>query len=443
MTSSVLSFGAVGDGTTDDTAACQGAIDAAVTGEVVLFPSGKTYLVDELDFDGKAITVEAYGAEITCNGTAAFVKTDHGNLLTILGGQFTGSGQGVRYDAAATTPVHQLDLAVRDAEFRNTGYGIFLDGVREALFTACRFVETEGVYRIRSTNHDFVDCVWESCAYAINDDGDGSGYSAGLKLFGGTIIGCETGIFSKLTDFVGLYGVMCDYNDAPVRFEGVDGAEIIGGYYNGRAAAPAIFVGKNGETISQGIVISPNVVRQSHASAETVCIELDTVWMCRVSGLKVDLFRKYGLLYKNCSELTVRDVTFIGVDGVADACIAEDGATYAASNRILNNNFLYPVGAAALSVDGATNIAGNSGFVTSNFGHAVITTGNMQVGIAHGCHYLPNRQDVRLTATSAESALEGLYINDINATTLYVDLAASASADAHFTWSIEKRGKLI
>jgi hypothetical protein len=91
----------------------------------------------------------------------------------------------------------------------------------------------------------------------------------------------------------------------------------------------------------------------------------------------------------------------------------------------------------------APPIAGNSGFVTANYGHSMIPIGNMQVAIAHGCNYLPNRQDVTLTATSAESAVEGLYINDISATTLWVDLGALASADAHFTWSIEKRGKLL
>ena len=46
---SVKDFGAVGDGVTDDTAACKAAIEyAAITGKDVLFPSGYTYLISEL-----------------------------------------------------------------------------------------------------------------------------------------------------------------------------------------------------------------------------------------------------------------------------------------------------------------------------------------------------------------------------------------------------------
>ena len=43
-TLSVLDFGAVGDGVTDDTAAIQAAINAAAFGQIVLFPANKQYL---------------------------------------------------------------------------------------------------------------------------------------------------------------------------------------------------------------------------------------------------------------------------------------------------------------------------------------------------------------------------------------------------------------
>lgn len=56
----VLSFGATGNGTTDDTVACQAAFTAAVAGDAVFFPAG-TYLVDVLSFSASGILIYGVG----------------------------------------------------------------------------------------------------------------------------------------------------------------------------------------------------------------------------------------------------------------------------------------------------------------------------------------------------------------------------------------------
>lgn len=66
----VKDFGAVGDGVSDDTVACQAAINAAVSGQTVLFPAGTYTLTATLTNGGKSIHVSAYGATIVQQGNA-------------------------------------------------------------------------------------------------------------------------------------------------------------------------------------------------------------------------------------------------------------------------------------------------------------------------------------------------------------------------------------
>jgi len=70
----VKAYGAVGNGTTDDTAAILAARTAAVAAHGILFfPSGSYPISSQLAIQGYGVTVQGYGATITCNVAASCI----------------------------------------------------------------------------------------------------------------------------------------------------------------------------------------------------------------------------------------------------------------------------------------------------------------------------------------------------------------------------------
>jgi hypothetical protein len=76
---SVSSFGATGDGVTDDTAAVIAAIAAAPAGSTVVFEIKKTYLISDDITIGTALTLDLNGSTILCDGT---VNADDAVIIT-------------------------------------------------------------------------------------------------------------------------------------------------------------------------------------------------------------------------------------------------------------------------------------------------------------------------------------------------------------------------
>ena len=100
---SVDTYGAKGDGTTDDSAAIQAAIDAAcVSGGVVCFTGGKTYLVEatlNIPITADHVTLTGYGAFIQGAVNDSIIRisdltseNDHATNINILGLTINGSG---------------------------------------------------------------------------------------------------------------------------------------------------------------------------------------------------------------------------------------------------------------------------------------------------------------------------------------------------------------
>lgn len=93
-------FGAIGDGSTDDTAAIQAALDAAVDGGTVLFPAGKTYLTGNLTLRftaGAVQNISAHGARIVHTGSGSLCSipglgwSQQMRGATFLGGEWVGN----------------------------------------------------------------------------------------------------------------------------------------------------------------------------------------------------------------------------------------------------------------------------------------------------------------------------------------------------------------
>lgn len=89
----VCDYGAVGDGTTNDTVAIQAAISALTSNQRLVFP-GKNYLMGQVIFDGLSnISIDCQGAKFTLTGdNAGFVVKGICNGIRVNGGDIIGDG---------------------------------------------------------------------------------------------------------------------------------------------------------------------------------------------------------------------------------------------------------------------------------------------------------------------------------------------------------------
>jgi hypothetical protein len=441
---SVLDKGASGNGIDDDTPAFDRAIADAAAGSTIWLPPGRAYRLNGANLDGKRLSIDARGATIMCGGVGALLKSDHDNKLSIEGGRWTGAGSALRWIAPTTSRVDPLELLVVGGEYHTTGYAFHLDGVRESSFHGIEF-KHQGVYRTRSVNHSFIGCVWQTCDYAINDDGDGSPASAGLTVIGGTMIGCAHGVRSVGTDYVGLLGLMCDYNDAPARFEGVERVAIHGGYYSSRTTTPALYAGRRGNEPTRDLYVSGAEFVQHERQTPNSCVELYGVECGVLTAATLSFFTLHGVRYENCTDLTI-DKSRFASDPAASAavrCIYEPaGSTGGGSNRIVQNAFQRPAGPMALSVSEFTTIAGNRGYVTENRGLRVAPAGAAFVDIEHGCHYVPTKDEIGLTWGNAEAAANPPYIEAIGPSVFRLVFPGPLRAAAEIAWRVRKRTML-
>lgn len=116
----VQDFGAVGNGTTDDTAPIQDAInDAAVTGGVVWFPAG-VYVSGPL-FLASNVTLEGEGR------SASVIKLKGATEATLLG----------RFTAASNIHIRRLGLDGNKLENLSAGHPVEFHGVTDSSITEC------------------------------------------------------------------------------------------------------------------------------------------------------------------------------------------------------------------------------------------------------------------------------------------------------------------
>lgn len=93
----VADYGAVGDGTTDDSTAIQGAITAATATKTVYFDAGRTYKMSSAVSITKAVTMVGAGSTLVVNGNTAFNLTAPADIS---GFTFSSSSTATSPDAA-------------------------------------------------------------------------------------------------------------------------------------------------------------------------------------------------------------------------------------------------------------------------------------------------------------------------------------------------------
>jgi parallel beta-helix repeat protein len=158
-TVNVETFGAVGDGVTDDTLAIQAALDLAHTsgGGLVQFTPGKTYAVSTFLVVYDYTTIYAYGATIKAIGNTGLLRNflgtetfslygGHSNVQ-ILGGRWDGNAfNGTTGSVTAETDVmnfvHATNITVRDVTIENTStaHALEFNAIDGGRALNCRFL---------------------------------------------------------------------------------------------------------------------------------------------------------------------------------------------------------------------------------------------------------------------------------------------------------------
>lgn len=244
----VLDYGAVGDGSTDDTIAIQAAIDAS---DCVYFPPGKTYMAALL-YVRPGMTLIGYGATIKLlpnQGKFARLLTTQNNLLNQVADSVPLNVVGLRLDGNRTNQgtytgyeKEQQVLLFLDAGYSNSGRLVV--NVND-----CDFVEScsdgIGVYRgvdVAISNCHFWNCfrgsITPTGGYSkvkftnvsaggnvhnsfLNIEPDGGGYGGDLTL---DICGSNS-IFEGILDCGMQYGGTALFDNC--KFKGI-GLDIVG-----------------------------------------------------------------------------------------------------------------------------------------------------------------------------------------------------------------------
>jgi hypothetical protein len=433
VTDQSFAGGASNTGISSAVAAFKSAVTAVTSDSWIYLPAGAYLLDAPVSLNGKNLTFFGPGTIRTTSSSGAFTRSDHGPYTCFRGTHFIGPGDALKFVAPPTQTMF-VEYLFDGCRFDNTGWGVYLDGMREGAVMNCSFDSGKGAYRVRTVNTDFISCNWKNTLYGVNDDGDRSPYSAGLKLVGGNMIGVGTGVRSIATDLVTIFGTTIDYCDTPVALYGVDGAIITGAYLTSRTASPALTIDwdPGSKDVCRAVKISDCPAILQHfvgANADSVHIAHsdDTT----LKGNNINFWQRYGIFHTNNVRLTIEDNTMDPALGFGVNSI-KSGAADDNSNVARNNKVAKPIDVQLMQLDR------NLGYTTRSQGVSVIPSGANAITVSHGLAYVPQLHEIRITPTNSAFANARFWVDNANASTFTITTTAPVSGSASFGWTVQK-----
>jgi pectate lyase-like protein len=195
---SVKDFGAIGDGTHDDTANIQAALTAlsAGGGGIVFLPPGTYKLTDAINVPVSGIRLTGAGVlatilRQTVSNKSAITFTTNVNSVAVEGIRCLGNGAGTHSAPGLITPasINNIDqFAIRDCSFEGFALGAQLQDVANATLenTGCYQNGTGGMRVLGNSNGiAYISCHWvENSGYGLRLSG-GRGHEIFTGEFGG------------------------------------------------------------------------------------------------------------------------------------------------------------------------------------------------------------------------------------------------------------------
>lgn len=434
-------------GTTDMTTAVNKAVLASPT---VVFSENNTYLVGNVLLPDRNTHIKG-GREAVITGTAGagniFEQVNRGVLTEISGIKFTGPKTAFHRDAGTSETPYMGQFAYHEYDIHDcwfdvdTGvYALYFFGAREGGIRNNHFghktVDADhpagnGIYLSYSINMEAENNLFENLGYAIYSDIG----SEGLKITGGTIIGCTYGVYAYRLYGLQLKGSMIDYNDHPVLLEALESAVISGNYISSRSDSPAIVIRrKTGvEYDNTHVIIANNPEircnKVSFRADPTVAIRLENTNYATVSGNSVTNWRTNGIEYDDSTFVSLSGNTLTSAATYGTYSISEDsGAVTGGTITIRDNSVTLPINTPSTNL-----LFNNNGYLTENQGVATITEGNSSVVVTHYMGRIPSFGKVTVTPLQGGYST---YISAISSTTITISVVGTApSGGLSFGWS--------
>lgn len=498
---SVLDFaGVVGDGSNDDTAGVQAAVDAMIglPGAKLVFPPGKTYSIYKVNLSGQNITLEGYGATIHCTGGAtdgAFYADEYDFQINIMGFNFTGdtNANGIMFYQTATNAGVLRGVTIRDCTFEmgTDGWGVYFVQAHQPRIIDCYFTNTSGgngAYLTYSLN-----CLIRGCVFggttglnrAIWFPGHGSPWSAGLLVDACTILNWDIGLEVAMTDSLVVQNCTIDYCPTQgillrAQYQAKLFGNYLGGYRNNSAlkmlvARPEDSVPLAGQTDTytegpyqcSGIDIIGNTFVGGNPlpgdTDEYACIyvgpeETGTGYYffntnITITNNDISFYTYSGVFIASSGQIIISNNKF-GPSGATPTALPVAWTAYSDFGFKIRDNifdYLAPVTLEDMSViTGVVNatVSGNRYCKTENYGQGEFPAAPpyapdtpQYLTITHGCNYVVKVEDITLTPIGVLAARYDMHIDYVEGAypgTFGVAINDKPATAVTFAWAIRR-----